>query len=92
MPAAGAMVMVSSDKDEEVRKVAPAGAAEGFEYFKVDLNHGPNVITIKVTAADAVSMHDIHCDGHPERGERLLVAFAEFERHYAGAGVRGWHD
>ncbi len=53
----GAMVMVTSDGDEEVKDFTPTTTLIGGEKaFEVDLKHGPNVITITVTAADAVSM------------------------------------
>ena len=58
-PATGAMVMVTSDMDDEVKRyrIEPTDAAtESADDFIVDLKHGPNVITITVTAENAVTM------------------------------------
>ena len=54
-PSAGARVMVSSNRDDEVKNHVTGGDASDVD-FDVDLMPGVNVITIEVTAADAVSM------------------------------------
>ena len=50
-----AIVMVSSNRDDEVKDHTADGTVVA-NAFKVDLEPGINVITIKVTAADAVSI------------------------------------
>ena len=57
MPAHGdAIVMVSSNRDDEVKDYTRDGTAAVAHAFDVDLEPGINVITIKVTAENAVSM------------------------------------
>ena len=54
-PVTGARVMVSSNRDDEVKDHTPDGTVVP-NAFDVDLEPGINVITIKVTAENAVSM------------------------------------
>ena len=54
-PALNARVMVSSDRDDEVKDYTRNWVAIAHA-FDVDLEPGINVITIKVTAENAVTM------------------------------------
>ena len=55
-PAMGARVMVSSNRDDEVKPFDADPPLVAFDAFDVDLEPGINVITIKVTAENAVKM------------------------------------
>ena len=52
----GARVMVTSNRDDEVKQFDNVPGADTPTAYIVELKPGINVITIKVTAADAVSM------------------------------------
>ena len=51
-----ASVMVSSNRDDEVKRLSEDETNDDFNNFNVGLEPGINVITIKVTAPNAVSM------------------------------------